>query len=158
MKAFLLYLVSLFTFVAASAQSAGPDTVPDPGQRWRYAFEITTPKAAITGIMIVKETDNEILGSMFNEFGVSAIEFRYDKKKDKIKLVNVIGFLNKWYIRMTLKKDIRLSLHILFDIPYKPNKNYVITDIENGCKLANKKRKLTYTFNRIPAPEYDTEE
>lgn len=154
MKAFLLFLVSLCSSLVMHAQTSNDDVHPDSVVLMRYAFEITTPKAAITGIMLVKEIDREIIGSMVNEFGVSAIDFIYDKNKDKIKLQNVVGFLNKWYIKMVLKKDIRLALHLMYEIPYKADKNYDIAiNAPDGYVIQNKKRKLTYTFNRILAIE-----
>lgn len=160
MRIFLLFLVSLFSSFSAFAGANGSDTVPTTGELTRYAFEITTPKAALTGIMLVKETDEVIMGSMVNEFGVSAIDFIYQKGKDKLKLQNVISFLNKWYIKMALKKDIRLALHVLFDMPYKTDNNYEITKSDNGYIIKNKKRNLIYTFNTILVTEsgYDTEE
>lgn len=157
MRVFLLFLVSLLSALPIKAKDIEADTVPATEQCVRYAFEITTPKAAITGIMLTKESGDEILGSMINEFGISAIDFKYNKKGDKLKLLNVISFLDKWYIKMTLKKDIRLSLHILFNIPYKSNKNYEITKYESGYTIFNKKRKLTYKFNVMPISEDDTE-
>lgn len=157
MRAFLLFLVSLITTLALHAQETANVTVPVPGQCVRYAFEIATPKAAVTGIMIVKDSDGMILGSMINEFGVSAIDFRYDRKKDKMKLLSVVGFLDRWYIKMTLKKDLRLCLHVLFGMPYKPDKNHEISASADSCRIVNKKRKITYTFARMSLPENDTE-
>lgn len=157
MRVFLLFLVSLLFPLALFAQSSTNDTVPVLGQSNRYAFEITTPKAALTGIMIVKESDGEILGSMINEFGVSAIDFRYDRSRDKLKLLSVVGFLDKWYIKMTMKKDLRFCLHVLFDIPYKSEKNYEISFSSDSYQVVNKKRKITYTFTRMSLPEDDTE-
>lgn len=157
MRAFLLFLVSLFTSLVIYAQETVNDTVPGSGQSDCYAFEISTPKAAVTGIMIVKDSDNVILGSMINEFGVSAIDFRYDRRRDKLKLLSVVGFLDKWYIKMTMKTDLRLCLHVLFDIPYKSEKNHEISISPDGYQVVNKKRKITYKFTRMSLPKDDTE-
>lgn len=157
MRAYLLFLVSLLFPLTLFAESGTNDTVSVLGQSNHYAFEITTPKAALTGIMIVKESDGVILGSMVNEFGVSAIDFSYDRSRDKLKLLNVVGFLDKWYIKMTMKKDLRLCLHVLFAIPYKSEKNYEISFSSDSYQVVNKKRKITYTFTRMSLPEDDTE-
>lgn len=185
MRAFLLFLSSLLTafcfsirandaatirFLAdevVAADVAASDVIADDadddtavaGDVSRYAFAIETPKAAVTGVAIMRADSTQIVGSLVNEFGVSAIDFIYNRKKDKVKLVNVVSFLNKWYIKLVLKNDIKLCLHVLYDIPYKPQKNYDIELSPEKIKVTNRKRKIIYSFSDLPqAPEYETEE
>ena len=94
---------------------------------------------------------------MINEFGITALSFIYDKHSQKIKLENVIGFMNKWYIKRVLKGDIKYCLHILYDVPAKENKNYIVSKADNGISIINSKRKITYSFSPIQE-QNETEE
>lgn len=159
MKHFLLFLSSLLFSLNLVAQDFEGDLSQNNDERSRYTFQIETSKAAITGIMLLKETPDDIVGSMVNEFGVSAIDFIYNKKKNSIKLLNVVSFLNKWYIKMVLKKDIRLSIQLLKGLDHKSPKNYQIDIAEDSLSIFNIKRKLKYTFNVMETdlPTYETE-
>lgn len=159
MKHFLLFLSSLLFSLNLVAQDFEGDLSQNNDERSRYTFQIETSKAAITGIMLLKETPDDIVGSMVNEFGVSAIDFIYNKKKNSIKLLNVVSFLNKWYIKMVLKKDIRLSIQLLKRLDHKSPKNYQIDIAEDSLSIFNIKRKLKYTFNVMETdlPTYETE-
>lgn len=159
MRLFLLFLSSLLFSLNLVAQDYEDNLPPDTGERSRYTFKIETSKAAVTGIMLLKETSDEIVGSMVNEFGVSAIDFIYDKKKNSLRLLNVISFLNKWYIKKVLKKDLRLSIQLLKELEHKNPKNYQIDLAEDSLSILNVKRKLKYTFNVMETdpPTYETE-
>lgn len=161
MRHFLLFLSSLiFSISSISAQDIENSDIPnEDAARDVYSFQIDTPKAAITGIMILKESGEDIVGSMVNEFGVSAIDFVYNKRKNSIKLLNVASFLNKWYIKLILKKDLRLAIQLLKDIPHKNPGNYTIDKTEDSLTLFNVKRKLKYTFGSMETEGtiYDTE-
>lgn len=160
MRLCLVFLSSIFALLLGDIYAQENLLTQDSELRERYSFQIETEKASISGIMILHVTDEEIIGSMINEFGVSAIDFIYNRKKDKVKLVNVVCFLNKWYIKLVLKNDIKLCIHVLFDIPYKENKNYLIEASDDTVSIFNKKRKLRYSFSPLTSPElqYDTEE
>lgn len=153
---FLSFLCSLFTSVAQEKESeSGVDSLLTR----RYAFEITMEKGHISGIMIAKESDDFIVGTMVNEFGVSALSFVYDKEKNKIKLQDVMSMLNKWYIKRVLKQDLTFCLHILYDTPYRKKHNYIITKTIDKVSITNPKRKLTYSFMPLdPVLENETTE
>lgn len=159
MRHFLLFLSSFLFSFNLVAQNLNYDPSQENCKRSRYAFQIETQKAAVTGIMILKETADEIAGSMVNEFGVSAIDFIYNKKKDSIKLLSVVSFLNKWYIKKVLKKDLKLSIQLLTDLPGKQPKNYEIDQMDAYLIILNIKRKIKYTFNIMESesPAYETE-
>lgn len=159
MNHFLLFLSSLLFSLNLVAQDIDIAPLQDDCERSRYTFQIETPKAIVTGVMLLKETSDEIVGSMVNEFGVSAIDFIYNKKKNNLKLLNVVSFLNKWYIKMVLKKDLRLSIQLLKNIPHKNAKNYEIEQTDYSLSVLNVKRKLKYTFNVMETelPTYETE-
>lgn len=141
---FLSFLCSLFTGMAQEIESE-----VDLPLTHRYAFEITMGNGHISGIMITKESDDTIVGTMVNEFGVSALSFVYDKKNNKIKLQDVMSVLNKWYIKRVLKQDLTFCLHILNDTPYRKKHKYLLNETTAEIAITNPKRRLTYSFKPI---------
>ncbi len=67
----------------------------------------------MSGICILLNDSMEVKGSIFNEFGVSAMDFSYLPSKDKVRLHHIIGFMDKRFIRRRLKKDLRELMHSL---------------------------------------------
>lgn len=112
----------------------------------RYLFKVEMPKGYLSGVMLVSERSDAIVGSLINEFGVSAGSFIYSKQTKKLKLVDVISFLNKWYIKRILSSDLKLSIETLYNIPYKPPKNYLIKRENNRLLIENQKRNIKYEF------------
>lgn len=161
MRALLLFLSSIFMFAAhgVCVEPLVADSTTSSDSR-RYAFSIETPKSALSGVMLTKQKNGYIIGSMVNEFGISAIDFSFDIDKDKLKLINVVGFLDKWYIKRTIKEDIKFCLHRLYDIPDRNTKHrYQIQQDGDTLSVSNAKRNLKYTFSTfIPTDGYDTEE
>ncbi len=96
----LLLLCLLLISLAAQAQS-------------RYSAFIETPKASVSGILVLATVDGEVRGSLFNEFGLTALSFTYQPAKDKVRLHTVLPALDKWYIRRVLRRDLRQLLHRL---------------------------------------------
>ncbi len=155
MRICLLFLSIFLSFVSINARD-GISEVETPLTE-RCMFDISMEKGHLSGIMITKDRDDAIVGTMINEFGITALSFIYDKHSQKIKLENVIGFMNKWYIKRVLKGDIKYCLHILYDMPVKENNNYVVSKTDNGISIINSKRKITYSFSPIQE-QNETEE
>ena len=61
----------------------------------------------VSGICVLHREGDTIRGSLFNEFGITALDFSYRLAKKKVKLHTVMPMMNKWYIRKVLKKDLR---------------------------------------------------
>lgn len=102
----LLSISMAATAVSLPRESIGEDTV-------RYSAYIETPRAAVSGICILVSDSTEIRGCLFNEFGITALEFTYNRRKDKVRLHTVLPALDRWYIRRTLRRDLRqLLLHL----------------------------------------------
>lgn len=168
MKAFLLFLSSIFAsailihgeiqgevdskdfYEAEQMQECSlPKEECNPSQlnaNKKYMFEIEMDKGYVSGIMILHETDDEVKGSMINEFGVSALDFVYTKKSDKLKLLHVISFLNKWYVKQVLRNDIRLGVRLLSGLATSIPKNYILQTTGDTLSLTNKKRGIQYRF------------
>lgn len=158
MRAFLVFLSSLLLLCLPAAATQRDDAAESGVARSRHTFSITTPKAYISGIMITAESYGRINGSMVNEFGISAIDFTYDIRKERVKLVRVIGFLDKWYIRRMLANDIKYCLQVLREIPPEPKRGYTVAATSHAVTITNTKRKISYTFSPLPIEqENDTE-
>lgn len=160
MRAFLLFLSSLIDLLTFNARANEVDSVMQSSPLQKHTFQIETPKGFISGILLVSEDDENITGSMINEFGVSAIDFSYSKKKQKVKLLSVVSFLNKWYIKQVLKNDIKFCIHILYDVPFKKKHNYEVVHTVDSITIINSKRHLKYSFSPLTTSinEYDAEE
>lgn len=108
------YLLSVSLLLFVALQAAAQATFPKAdGERVRYNAMVEMPKGYLSGVCILLREGNEVRGSFFNEFGISAIDFTYLIDKDKVKLHSVIAMLNKWYIKRVLKKDLRELLNRL---------------------------------------------
>ena len=159
MRRYLLFLNSLLFVCTFGVWAKDIDSTESYRQLQRYTFQIETSKAFVSGLLLANEDDEAINGSMINEFGVSAIDFTYSKKKQKVKLLNVVSFLNKWYIKMVLKNDLKFCLHILYNTPFNSKNNYEVVRSGETVSIINHKRNLKYTFTPInPTDENDTEE
>lgn len=83
------------------------------GEKIRYTASIEMPKGYISGICVLLNEGEVVRGCLFNEFGVTALDFSYQPKKDKVKLHTVMGLMDKWYIRRVLRKDLRQLIQCL---------------------------------------------
>ena len=84
----------------------------------------------ITAICIMNvEDDSSIVGTVVTEMGIKVFDFTYANGKTKV--MNVLGPLNKWYIRMVLRKDL----------------SFILSNIDGGKDVAHKKRSMTFTPN-----------
>lgn len=140
----LLLLISIFGVILMSATAAcAQDSFPmQEGERARYSVQIEFGKAYISGVGILAYVDGEVRGAVFNEFGVSALSFSYNLQKDKVKILSIIGKLNKWYIRRVIKKDMREMMGVLR---------------EGGSTYTNQKYHITYTFTPLEVQDETAE-
>lgn len=76
------------------------------GEDVRYSCYIEMPHSYISGICLLMKENEVIKGSLFNEFGITVLDFTYSTIRQKVKLHNVIKMLDKWYIRRVLRKDL----------------------------------------------------
>lgn len=123
----LLLACLLCSSVAVMAQLPTND-----GERMRYDVNIEMPKGYVSGVCVMSCENEKLKGVLVNEFGVTAMSFKYDMKKDKVKLVSVMAILDKWYIRRTLRYDLREMIHEL----HNGNSTYV-----------DEKHRIKYQFN-----------
>ena len=140
-KACLLWVSLLLMAMAVPAHAQ--DTFPRAGTDMQYSTAIETPRAYISGICILQNDGSEVRGSLFNEFGISALDFTYYIASHKVKLHSVAKMLDKWYIRRVLRKDL----------------GQLMARLEQGItEYENTKHHLRYRLTPMPQGAADTEE
>ncbi len=107
-----LLLISQLPIAQLYAQTTFPT---QNGERIRYSSYIEMNGAYISGICVLLNEDGVIQGCLFNEFGITAIEFSYNPERNKVKLKHVIKMMDKWYIRRVLRKDIAQLMSLLYN-------------------------------------------
>ena len=130
-RAFLLSISMTVMAALPGKGMAQTDFLPADGGKATFACQIEMAKGYVSGTCIMVREGNVIKGSIFNEFGISAMDFSYDADREKVKLHSVIGMLDRWYIRRVLKKDLRL----------------VVQQLKQGkSEYENEKRHIKYSF------------
>jgi len=109
-------------------------------QSRRYGVLIEVDRAAISGVCIMRERDEQILGAIVNEFGVTAFGFSYKPKTGRVRVVNVIPQLDRWYIRHVLRRNIRAMMP-----------NLMAQQLDKEYEYYNDRYKIRYRF--MPMPE-----
>jgi hypothetical protein len=133
-----------------------------------FRLILSTPKFNITGIYIAKQINGKWTGAIMNEFGVIALNFVSAPNESKV--MNVISFLDKWYIKKVMASDIQFIMEI--DNPVYPagilsNRTINLDTLtvrykkakelqrfpDGEIKYKNLKYALTYSLRKI----YETE-
>lgn len=112
--------------------------------------EISFRGNSVSGLCLMRMLNDTIVGSIINEFGIKMLDFRYDRRKQKIWLYNVVKRLNKWYTKKVIKKDLIFFLCRLTG-------EYEATDGCRACKeishdsiiVTNKRYNITYSFTLL---------
>lgn len=112
-----------------------------------------TERGGFCGLCIMEKQDNIIKGSLFNEFGITAFNFEFDFRNAKIKLYDVISFLNRWYIKKIIKGDLEfLFSNILLD-KKSGSKGRELETADEKVVLRNLKYHIAYSFSNINTNE-----
>ncbi len=139
-----LALSSIVFFLALDVCQAQTYYPTEDHPKVNASAMIEMGKGYISGVCMLKKDGDMILGSIFNEFGISALSFTYDEDRQKVKLYDVVSFMDKWYIRKVMRKDLAKWMEEL----KKGNDSYV-----------NEKRGITYQLLPLTNEETnDTEE
>lgn len=106
----------------------------------RYQVNLKTKKNTITGICLLKKSEDGWRGTLMNEMGAKAFDFMVTG--ENCKLMNVIPMMDKWYIRKTIADD----LYFLFQID-NPDAGFqrktTRTDENGTLMLRYGKKKIT---------------
>ena len=146
MRRFLL-LISLLLLPAVTSVASSVDgyLFPfDEGETVRYTVAITFKKASFSGICVAKRMDGVIAGSMVNEFGIRAFDFKMSGDRRRVKLLNVMKPLDKCFIRKTIARDLKR----LFNSSVSDE--YISVD---GSKIIMRRPDRSYTFSKMNIPE-----
>lgn len=120
-------LTLLLLSLPIKAQGEQRPFVDSIGCKQKYAATIEMKKGYLSGICILAVEDDCFRASLFNEFGISALDFTYLQAKRKVKLQHVIKMLDKWYIRKVLKRDLAHVVdNLLEGIPTYVDEKYHI--------------------------------
>ena len=131
----------------------------------RYQASIQVRGNHISGMCMLKKSEESWRGTLMNEFGVKAFDFIVAPKK--CVLLNTISLMNKWYIRRTIagdlhflfeidnpdvafqKKTVRYEQNGTLEIRHKKNKS-IIRMPDNSIQLTNLKHNIVYSLTIIP--------
>ena len=83
------------------------------GERARYNVQIDFRKVYISGICMMLNDGGAVNCCVFNEFGVPAISYTYNIATGKVKIVSIIGKMNRWYIKKMIKRDLAQLMSVL---------------------------------------------
>lgn len=126
-----LILIELLLFVLpgyADGFSQDEYSVRDSVVSREYNLLMEIRGREVTGICMMNQDPlGHIVGTMVNEFGIKAFDFTYADGKAKV--FNVIGPLDKWYIRKVLRDDF----------------SFILANFEQGRDVVQKKRKMSVT-------------
>ena len=133
----LILSIAIFVgFMVAGAQSLR-----------RYNAYISFPKGAMTGVCLVRtEANGDGVMSVVNEFGIKAFDATYSARTGKVKLLNVVKMLNRWYIRRVVAAD----LVAVFNPAGKlPKHRTVEVDVDGAIVLTNTRMNIVYQLQPI---------
>ena len=144
----LISLLMLLSALSVSAQDSSDSLFSFQGNTLKYNMSIQRKEMNITGICMMRRTGNDIIGSVVNEFGIKAFDFDYNIDKKKVKLNNVVEFINKWYIRKILKGDLKYLFSYGKNMEKDTNRD-VIIGADKSIEMDNNKFHLKYVFTPL---------
>ncbi|MBR5763120.1 MAG: hypothetical protein IKX93_00660 [Bacteroidaceae bacterium] len=83
------------------------------GERARYNVQIDFRKAYISGICMMLNEGGTVNCYVFNEFGVPAMTYTYNIATGKVKIISIIGKMNRWYIKKMIRRDLAQLMSVL---------------------------------------------
>ena len=147
MKAYLRLISLLLLFCQLPCQADSIAT--DSAAIRQYNLLLQVRGNDLSGICVMKMVSpTEMVGIVINEFGLTAFDFEY--KEGKTKLSNLPPFLDKWYIRKILRKDLSFFFaNFLLQQYTKKRSRELIFSPDGEIILTNDRFKIKYTFTPI---------
>ena len=132
-KYLLLISILLLSLTSLTVQAQDSLLVQQPplsdsiGCKTKYATTIELSKGYLSGITIMVREADVYHGVLYNEVGITALEFTYQPQTKKVELIEVIAMLDKWYIRRVLKSDLQYVMENLLkgNPTYKDEKYHI---------------------------------
>lgn len=153
MRSFFLFISLLISTCGMVAQT--PLMKLEGKQRYQVA--INAREAEITGICIIKTDDEGSRGAVVNEFGIHALDFTISPNRRKVKLVNVMPFMNRWYIKKVVCGDLKFLFSATPE-KQKKGKRSVSVEADGTVMLVNSRYGLKYSFLEIRNKDDETAE
>ncbi len=141
---FLIFLSIVYGSLTTEAENY--DVHINEDSLKRVLIDMSFGKGHLSGIMILKAEGDIVKGSVINEFGISALQMTYNSKTGKMSFQYLMGMLNKWYIKRTLKKDLAFIIHTLYEIPCKGKNRYEVTRKADEIIILNPGGKVVYNL------------
>jgi hypothetical protein len=106
-----------------------------------YQVNIRVKETPVSGICILKKSDDGWRGTLMSEFGAKVFDFVISERK--CTLLNVIPRMDKWYIRKTIAAD----LYFLFaaDNPDVSFQRKTVRHEQDGTLFVNYGKKKSIT-------------
>ena len=153
MRAFLrsisifLLLCPLPSLASAVSQEEITDSVAaDSLEIRQFNMSLQVKDQELTGIFVMKYlSPTEIVGTLINEFGLTAYDFEY--KDGKTRLSNLPEFLDRWFIRKILQNELSfLFKNLQRGQDFKKRSRKITFSPEGEITLINRRFLLHYTF------------
>jgi len=157
MKRFLLFISALLVLESASSNDGGaglPTNSPSATlSEYEYNLLLKIRGKEITELCFMSiDSCNNIVGTVINEMGIKAFDFTH--KKGKTKVLNVMGPLNKWYIRRLLKKDFSFILtNFLESKTITQRKRKIVHGTNGEISVSNERFKIYYLFTPMKSEQ-----
>lgn len=153
MRNFFLFISLLFSTYGMVAQT--PLMKLEGKQHYQVAINVK--EAEISGICIIKTDDEGSRGAVVNEFGIHALDFTISPNRRKVKLVNVMPFMNRWYIKKVVCGDLKFLFSATAEMQRK-GKRSVSVEADGTVTLVNSRYGLKYSFLEIRNKDDETAE
>lgn len=138
----------LLLLMSLGAKSQEQSTPPESTLR-QYVVEMQFRGRQMTMICLINtDADGSLLGTMMSEMGVKVFDFTYAGGRAKI--LNVVGPLNRWYIRRVLRKDFTFLLSSMSQHLHsaEKGKRRFVRQPDGQINLDNLQFNIRYTFTQ----------
>lgn len=140
-----LLWISLLCLCRVSVQAQSYPLLLNGEERASWNFTLERGTMTVTGICLTRQTEQGLVGSVVNEFGIHFFDFTC--RNNRVKVSNVFPAMNKWYIRRVLRNDLKL---LTANTPQSIGRRRQLTvNQPDSITLINHKRHLTYRFERL---------
>lgn len=145
-------LLSSLIWLATTAL-AGDYLLPLEG-RQQFTVAISARGMELTGVCIIKTDETGSRGAIVNEFGVHALDFTLSQNRKKVKLLNVIDVMNRWYIKKVVRGDLKYLFQATAS-PQSKGRRTVMLEDDGSVTLENTKYRLRYSLKPIKNTQDD---
>lgn len=139
--------------VGSSVSNAAIVALDEPSQ---YRLIITGDGFELSGVLICRLVDGQVVGAVVNEFGIKA--FDIVSKGSRCRLINVIGVLDRCLVRRSIEGD--MTMLLLTDTSsvvveeegsrrVVSGKRQTIFNADRSVVLLNSRSKMQYTLIKI---------